>query len=478
MYLQRFFLLAFLLTTSVVFAQSNVELKKMTTSSIQPTPAPAFAPWSVNLPFVPDAAMALDGRLCLAQLTDDSVEMTSATLTAHGISSSWTSIKVPLDEFQTPPTGIFASKGHWLLTTGAAKRLLIAETDFTPMDESGARAREGSAPFSEIDDLVIEDDFIFALGIEGPEPQLAGTNLKKLDADTKWAYSLPLPDPRRRAALITTQKKLMFFGGEAVLEHATLYPQSVFLAEYDTNAAPSSYSLIRQQMLHEVGPADAAELNGIIGVLGDRPIVNDGVESTSQTLALITNHDSGGFSLWSEIPLNLPQLEDAHLVPVPQCQQFVILGGTIAATGEENLRAVSVNMPITAAFRKKYVQTAESQLFENRKPTFATLKAGLERAKSRGQYNLIFVLGSDNESDQIRNKLIPNRNFKVMTADLILSSPREEEMDWAYEILGNVSTPSIALLSPSGHIVGLHQGVPELTDMHNLLKPLWEPTNP
>lgn len=452
---------------------------------------PAAAPdqpaaWTVPAPVAAEAAVVAGGQLVIFAREDGAVAMYSAPLSAAGIGAAgeegdpWG--RVPLD-LRADEGDQLLSSGNSLLVVPAAGGGLTLVTVSSTGGELASEVVAGPPSPGRVESFVATRDLVVLLGTDGERLRPYAMRRADWGPDATWATGPEVPDDRRGAGLAALAEGFLLLGGTVTNEAGIPVPVPfVYRCVVDPiTAQPSGWSMLVQPMRPGPGRARAVSANGAVAVAGDTNAGVAGDRLTSQTLAMVVARGRSSTGPWISSPTRLPALAGAVLATNPATHQVIITGGRVRATGEPWAGAAGYHLPMTQQ-AAEILRTGDHPLRDaapedspTREVVILKYDTAVRRAMAERRKTLVVFLDDSDASNRTRRLLTRDRHARLMTGELLLASPWEDDMEAAREKTGTEQTPAFALMSEDGHVIVTHEGELDRAGLADFLSPLWGP---
>lgn len=434
--------------------------------------------WSLNLNATPHAALIEDDVFFMARLTESDVAVTTASLERGRLlftEGRDTAVTAPLERVAPGADKLFAAGGSWAAVSSTSGKITLLDAELDLVREHGRPLASFDAPFPEVERLIEYNGMLMALGHTSEGLALAVRPLYE-QTDAEWETRLVDPEGRTGAALVATHNGVRIIGGEIAGDERTVTPQFPLVVQLDEDGRIASVEDDALPMYRGIGRAAGAEANNLIVVFPETQAYR-GIEPLDrQTLLMATDRIDGFLTPWREAEVGVPRLRDVIVVGDPVMHEILVLGGTLADSGEPNTRIYGFHMPPTDTIHRMARTIVEQQNFEARRMTERGFSSALDEAQNKQRFHVVFILDDDEKSEELMMTVQLSRDMRLMLEDAILSETQtDEERDQAIEKAGSPSVPAIALLNHDGFVVGVHEGTPSRQEMFDLLRPMWNP---
>ncbi|MCB2155224.1 hypothetical protein KQI84_10075 [bacterium] len=448
--------------------------------------------WELELPFGPQAGLVRDGQLWIARLEDSRLVAAHVALEKDGPKlppmeegskttpePKWVrSISGELDAEGSTLGPVFAGGDYWLVAAGEGLYVV-------PLDpEASARPRmRVNVPLTDIQTAMVSEGTLFlAGGMESGGVRIAAAPLAAVSAASSgariainWQLTLPLPQRREGISLFVQNGYLYVVGGEGIVNNVPVRPREMVRAQILDDGTLTSWQLAVQLLPYGVGRSRTLSMDGVHLVTGDTPVTADGEYLTSETLMRAGALEGGLLSMWTELTFCVPTMQEEFLIAgLPDSSQFILLGGHPAGSPEvQTIARAYQTAPSQALVAER---GAAMRRLRNGPIGIPTVEytTGLRRAQRENRYHVVVVIDHNADNKALR-RLMVNRNSKQMLRDLVISCPAPEEIADAQARIGTDVTPAIALLTADGRKLTVHEGVPDLAQLFQVLSPAWAP---
>jgi len=441
------------------------------TANAELNPGSSAALWTADLEFDSHAGMIRGDDFLFATLNDSELQLRAGSLERgrvsfpHGRDAIQT---IDIGEMiGASPERVFAIEDGWLVL-GDNGTLARVDSDFSRVIEAGAPLATGNAPVSPIEKII---EYNGVLHVSGGSPlTLASVKTSEL-ASGSWATQELCECPG--AAIVATHSGVRVIGGEVDESQPSTIRNRIRRVALTPDGLPESVEYEFMPMYRSLGPATAAQINNLIGVVPQWPAYRDEQIVRQLTLVYATDQSNSVMTPWREAEKQIPRLDNPILVPDPIGQRFYVLGGKSLESGERNTRVWGIQMPGTDVLHAQGRNVRMEQHFETRRLDRQLYSNALDLAREGELYHVVFLYDDSEQGREFRTAIQASRDIRLMLEDLVISRPADDAERADIQRLANVdSLPAMVLMDSIGNVLTTHEGVPNRQDVFNLMRPV------